>query len=92
MDETGAEKDEVTEEKSEDVCKEHTDDECNEHTEKSKKVASLDDTEKKGNVTSIFDRTAEKKTEIKDKDCVSKSNELGISGVKPSYRKNQQVI
>ena len=51
MDETGAEKDEVLEEKAEDVC--------SEHTGKSKEVALVDEAEKKGNVTSIFDRIAE---------------------------------
>ena len=90
MDETGAKKDEVTEEKSEDLCKEHTDNECKEYTEKSKEVAFLDKFQKKDNVTSIFDRIADKKTEIIENE--SKKNELNKSDIKISDKKTQQVI
>ena len=81
MDETGAEKDEVLEEKAEDVC--------NEHTEKSKEAAIIDDTEKKGNVTSIFDRISEKKSQV---DLKQADNRITVSNSIDNKHKNEQVI
>ncbi len=69
MDETGAEKDEVTEDKSEDVCKEHT----NDNSEKSE-------------VTSIFERIADKKNVIEAKE------KNDINNISISDKKKQQAI
>nr|MCR5104996.1 DEAD/DEAH box helicase family protein [Eubacterium sp.] len=81
MDETGNEKDEVTEEKAEDVC--------SEHTGKSKEVALLDEAEKKGNVTSIFDRISEKKNQV---DLKQADNKITVSNSIDNKHKNEQVI
>ena len=69
MDETGAEKDEVLEEKTEDVCKEHT----NDNSEKSE-------------VTSIFERIADKKNVIEAKE------KNDINNISISDKKKQQAI